>query len=289
MAYEIRELPQTDWPELLHEIPDKPKKLFLAGSLPHKNNKILTVVGSRKYSPYGKEVCESLLEGLKGYPITIVSGLALGIDSIAHKSALKHGLQTIAVPGSGLSPKVLYPKSHVHLAEEITESGGGLLSEFEPDFDATKWSFPQRNRIMAGMSHAVLVVEAEEKSGTLITSRLATEYNREVLTVPGSIFSSQSAGPHMLIRLGATPVTKPEDILEALSIEAEAQSQKEIDMSALSEDEQKIVKTLGQRSLEKDLLIQNSGLEISRAQIALMSLEIKGFIKEISSEISLKF
>lgn len=288
MAYEIKELEKSDWPELLHEIPDPPKKLFLAGSLSRTGNKILTVVGSRKYSPYGKEVCEFLIEGLRGYPITIISGLALGIDSIAHRTAVKHGLQTIAVPGSGLSEKVLYPKSHFSLAHEIIKAGGGLISEFDNSFEATKWSFPQRNRIMAGMSHAVLVIEAEEKSGTLITSRLGTEYNRDVLTVPGSIFASQSSGPHMLIRLGATPVTKPEDILEALNIEVEEKLQKEINTTNLNEDEQKIINVLKQGSQEKDLLIKNSGLETSRTQIALMSLEIKGFITEVQGEIVLK-
>lgn len=290
MAYDIKELAKTDWPELLHEIPDPPKKLFLAGSLPRTKNKILTVVGSRKYSPYGKEVCEFLIEGLTGHPITIVSGLALGTDSIAHRSALKNNIQTIAVPGSGLSPKVLYPRSNFSLAHEILENGGGLLSEFESDFKVNgRWSFPQRNRIMAGMSHAVLVIEAEEKSGTLITSRLATEYNRDVLTVPGSIFASQSSGPHMLIRLGATPVTRPNDILEALNIEVKEKTAKEIDPTNLTEDEQKIIEVLKQGLLEKDLLIKNSQLETSRAQIALMSLEIKGLIKEITGEISLKF
>lgn len=270
---------KDEWPTLLHEIPDAPTKLFAAGSLPTATHKILSVVGSRKYSSYGREVCEFLIEGLRGFPITLVSGLALGIDSIAHRAALRAGLRTVAVPGSGLSPKVLYPASHLHLAEEIVECGGGLLSEFEPDFKATKWSFPQRNRIMAGMSHAVLVIEAEEKSGTLITSRLATEYNRDVLTVPGSIFAKQSAGPHMLIRLGATPVTCPEDILEILGFDAE-KKENHVDIENLTEDEQTIVKLLQENSWQKDVLIKHSELEISRAQIALMSLEMKGIIRD---------
>lgn len=285
MDYSIDKIPQSDWPKLLHEIPDAPKEMFKVGNLPVPDNKILSIVGSRKYSTYGKKVCEYLVQGLRGYPITIVSGLALGIDSIAHRAALKAGLQTIAVPGSGLSPKALYPKSHFGLAREIIENGGGLLSEFEPDFEATKWSFPQRNRIMAGMSHAVLVIEAAEKSGTLITSRLATEYNRDVLTVPGSIFEEQSAGPHMLIKLGAAPVTKPEDILEALDLEFSEPREKEINFEKLSEDEQTIVHILQSGIKDKEDIIKKSNFDVSRTQIILMSLEMKGLIKDESGVI----
>lgn len=285
MDYSIDKIPQSDWPKLLHEIPDAPKEMFKVGNLPVPDNKILSIVGSRKYSTYGKKVCDYLVQGLRGYPITIVSGLALGIDSIAHRAALKAGLQTIAVPGSGLSPKALYPKSHFGLAREIIENGGGLLSEFEPDFEATKWSFPQRNRIMAGMSHAVLVIEAAEKSGTLITSRLATEYNRDVLTVPGSIFEEQSAGPHMLIKLGAAPVTKPEDILEALDLEFSEPREKEINFEKLSEDEQTIVHILQSGIKDKEDIIKKSNFDVSRTQIILMSLEMKGLIKDESGVI----
>src|SRR5574344_927429 len=202
--FEIEILENENIPEMLREIPDCPDKLYIKGKLPSQDSKLLCVVGSRKYTSYGKDVCEKLISGLRGYDITIVSGLALGIDSIAHKTALDSGLKTIAVPGSGLDESVLYPSTHKQLAEKILENGGALISEFEPNFRATPYSFPQRNRIMAGISHAVLVIEAETKSGTLITSKFATEYNRDVLTVPGSIFSKNSEGPNMLIRLGAT-------------------------------------------------------------------------------------
>ena len=148
-----------------------------------------------------------------------MSGLALGIDSIGHRSALKAGLPTVAIPGSGLSDKVLYPHSHRLLAEEIVEKGGCLLTEFPDDYPSYPINFPQRNRIIAGMSHATLVIEAELKSGTLITSKYATEYNRDVLTVPNSIFSKTSEGPHMLLRLGATPITQSSDIVSALGLQ----------------------------------------------------------------------
>ena len=142
-------LTKEQFPELLREITDPPKKLFIKGELPSEEMKFLCVVGSRKYSPYGKEVCRTLIEGLKGYDVVIVSGLALGIDAIAHEAALEVGLTTIAVPGSGLGDKVLHPSTNRNLAKRILDAGGALVSEFEEDFKATYYSFPQRNRIMA--------------------------------------------------------------------------------------------------------------------------------------------
>ena len=187
MKTNIRELFADEIPEWLMEIPEPPKKLYIRGEMPKGDSKFLCVVGSRKHTEYGKEACQKLIAGLRGYDIVVVSGLALGIDGIAHKAALDASLTTIAIPGSGLHPSVLYPSSNRQLAEKIVDSGGALLSEFEPMFRPTLYSFPQRNRIMAGISHAVLIVEAEIKSGTLITSRLATDYNREVMAVPGSV------------------------------------------------------------------------------------------------------
>ncbi len=284
MTFPIKILEPKQFPSLLKEIPDPPKKLFIRGVFPA-SEKFLCVVGARKYSQYGKSVCEELIEGLQGYPIAIVSGLALGIDSIAHRSALKAGLKTVAVPGSGLHDNVLYPSIHKTLAHEILNAGGALISEFEESFRATQWSFPQRNRIMAGMSHAVLVIEAEKKSGTLITSRLATEYNRDVFTVPGSIFSTNSEGPHMLIRLGATPITSPQDLLDALGFKTEEVLPR--NYNDCSEEEKKIISLL-LTPLEKDVLVRKSKMGISEINTILSLLEIKGIIKETFGEIRLK-
>src|SRR5690606_16453534 len=129
-----------------------------------------------------------------------------GIDSVAHRAALESGIQTIAVPGSGLGPDALYPASHASLAHRIVESSGALVSPFPPRTKAAPWTFPTRNRLMAALSHAVLIVEATLQSGTLITAKHAVEFNRDVLAVPGPIFSPQSAGPHLFIRTGATPI-----------------------------------------------------------------------------------
>jgi DNA processing protein len=232
-------------------------------------------------------VTEKLIAGLSGAPIAIVSGLALGIDAIAHRAALKAGLPTIAIPGSGLNPDVLYPHTNQGLAEEIVKANGALLSEFPPDFQATPWGFPQRNRIMAGISHATLVIEATNQSGTLITSRLATEYNRDVLAVPGSIFSANSAGPHILIKLGATPVTESSDILEALSITAAPTASQDTLHQILSPDEEKVASIL-REPLSRDELIRTLALPINKANILLSSMELKGLIQESLGKVHLK-
>src|SRR3989344_5703207 len=174
MADELKSLSPQEFPPLLREISDPPKQLYLRGEMPSFEKKWLAVVGSRAMTTYGKQACKYLLEGLRGYPIVIVSGLAYGVDAEAHKAALDAGLTTVAVPGSGLDWDVLYPRANVGLAREILKAGGALLSEFKPEQKAADYTFPQRNRIMAGLSHATLVIEAKEKSGSLITAKLVT-------------------------------------------------------------------------------------------------------------------
>lgn len=218
MAYPLYQVPSRDAFPNLCEIPEYPETLWVRGSLPEPETRFLTVVGSRAVSEYGKEMCTSLIAGLAGYPISIVSGLALGTDTIAHRAALEHNIHTTVVPGSGITDEVIYPKSNQHLAEEILDAGGSLVTEFTPEFRATRWSFPRRNRIMAGLADAVLMIEAAQKSGTLITARLASEYNRELCTIPHPLPAAHGYGPHLFLRLGATLVTEPDHILEALRI-----------------------------------------------------------------------
>lgn len=277
----IQTLSPHVFPSLLCEIADPPKKLFIRGNLPPADHKYLCIVGSRKYSSYGKEACEKLVAGLAGYPIVIVSGLALGIDTIAHQTALTHNLLTIAIPGSGLNDAVLYPRSNLNLAHTIIKKGGALISEYEPDFQATQWSFPQRNRIMAGMSDAVLIIEAHEQSGTLITARLTADYNRDLLVVPSSIFSQSGQGSNNLLREGGIAVTKPEHILEALHINVtEDKKHNRALYENLSEDERRIVELLSHEPLEKDELIRQIALPTHKANILISALEIKGIIIE---------
>lgn len=284
----IHELLPPDFPELLKEIPDLPTRLRYEGTLPKIDNKLLAVVGSRKYSSYGRETCEAIILGLSDSPVTIVSGLALGIDSVAHRSALRAGLQTIAVPGSGLDRKVLHPHSHVNLANEIVENGGGLISEYDDTMPSGAWAFPRRNRIMAGMCHATLVIEAERKSGTLITSRLATEYNRDVGAVPGPVDSPTSDGPHMLIRLGAALIRDHNDVLELLGLKRKDEAPTLVDMDELSDEEKIFIKIL-ENPCSRDELIRKSKLPIGNASAILSLLEIKGLITEELGEVRKTF
>lgn len=284
----IRELLPSDFPELLKEISDPPAHLRYEGSLPKAGNKLLAIVGSRKYSSYGREACESIVAGLAGAPITIISGLAIGMDAIAHRAALRAGLQTIAIPGSGLDRKVLHPHSHVGLAEEILENGGGLMSEYDDTMPAGVWAFPRRNRIMAGMCHATIVIEAERKSGTLITSRLATEYNREVGCVPGPINSPTSDGPHMLIRLGAALIRDHNDVRELLGLQRKDENPTLVDIEDLS-DEEKIFIAILENPYSRDELIRKSKLDIGTASATLSLLEIKGLITEELGEVRKTF
>src|SRR3989338_3404825 len=217
------------------EMADPPKELYLEGILPNPNEFVyLTVVGSRKMTRYGQEACDFLIHGLAGYPIVIVSGFAIGTDTIAHKSALDTGLPTIAIPGSGLDRAVLHPQSNYRLADHILETDGALLSELPPTAPAGIHTFPRRNRIMAGLSKAILIIEAGEKSGTLITARLALDYNREVGAVPGSILSPQSYGTNQLLRHGATPITTSSDLLEMLGFKPDVNEAKTLDLDLLS-------------------------------------------------------
>jgi DNA processing protein len=284
---EIRKLTKNEFPKALLEIPQPPKNLWVIGELPPENLIYLCIVGSRKFTSYGREACEKIITGLKDYPIVIVSGLAMGIDAIAHQKALAVGLKTLVFPGSGLSPSAMYPKTNVRLAEEIYKNGGCLISEFEPNFKATLWSFPMRNRLMSGISKAILIVEAEEKSGTMITARLATEYNRDVLAVPGSIFSTNSKGTNKLIRAGATPVTCTEDVLEALGFELKKDEEKQRKLFADLLPEEKRVVDFLREPIPRDELIQAMKMPTPKVNAILSVMEIKGLIKEEFGEIKL--
>ena len=280
MADELKLLSPQEFPPLLKEISDPPKQLHVRGEMPSTDCKWLAVVGSRAMTTYGKQAVRHLIEGLRGYPVVVVSGLAYGVDAEAHKAALEAGLTTVAVPGSGLDWNVLYPRANVGLAREILKAGGALLSEFKPEQRATDYTFPQRNRIMAGLSHATLVIEAKEKSGSLITAKLVTEYNRELLVVPGSIFSAESKGTHQFLRLGATAATSPEDILVALGIAKREGPASWAELREdLSPDELRVFEII-HSPVSRDELISELELPITEANVLLSTMEIKGLIVE---------
>lgn len=275
--FSIKHLETELFPSLLKEIPQPPKQLNYRGALPPTDIQLISVVGSRRYTTYGQQVVEKLIGGLAGYPIGIVSGLALGIDSIAHEEALRAGLYTLAIPGGGIDDSVIYPARHKPLARRILDSGGCLLSEYEPTFKATTWSFPERNRLVCGISKATLVVEAGERSGSLITARLCVDYNRELLVVPGSIFSENSRGTHQFLKLGATPVTSTKDILEVLQLpEYLPQTSTPSD---LSPKEEEILAAL-HNPTDKDTLLRGLSFSIAEAVPILMQMELNGLIIE---------
>ncbi|MDO8513995.1 MAG: DNA-processing protein DprA [bacterium] len=276
----LKLLSPADFPPLLREIPDAPKQLCMRGEWPSFEKKWLAVVGSRAMSTYGKQACRHLIEGLRGYPIVIVSGLAYGVDAEAHRCALDAGLTTVGVPGSGLDWNVVYPKANVGLAREILKAGGALISEEKPDAKTMDYMFPKRNRIMAGLSHATLIIEAKEKSGSLITAKLVTEYNRDLLVVPGSIFSAESKGTHQFLRLGATAATSAEDILVALGIAKREGPASWAELrDDLSPDELRVFEII-HSPVSRDELITELELPISEANVLLSTMEIKGLIVE---------
>ncbi len=270
-----------EWPELLCEIPEKakPKELFVRGTLPPKDALIVSVVGTRKPTLYGRDSAEEIASTLARRGIIIASGMALGVDTIAHKSALAAGTPTLAILGNGLSEKVTYPRENIALSREIVAAGGALISEYSEDQKPELWTFPQRNRIIAGIAKAVVVIEAGEKSGALITARFAVDYNREVLALPGQIKNSQSQGTNSLIKRGAIPITSPNDILEALGLETE------IDKSgvaiAASPDEEKILSVLDEE-LGLDDIIRRTRLAPHVVLATTTALELRGIIKSSS-------
>lgn len=276
---EIRELAREEWPAQLAEIPQPPKRLWLRGALPPVGHKLLTVVGSRAMTRYGQEACEKLIAGLAGYPISIVSGLALGVDTCAHKAALNAGLHTLALPGSGLGDDILYPRSNRAFAKEMVEKGGGLLAEYPPDKASMVHFFPERNRLMVGLADAVLVIEAGPKSGTLITARLASEYNRDLLCVPHRIGDPHSFASHLFIRLGAALVCEPLHILEALGIPPRESGERGAAPTDLEDTENEIWNMLDEPKTRDEILRAGSA-GAGELLTALVSLELRGLIRE---------
>jgi DNA processing protein len=276
---EIRELTREEWPAQLLEIPQLPKKLWMRGTLPPEGHKLLTVVGSRAMTSYGQAACTNLITGLAGYPISIVSGLALGVDACAHRAALAAGLHTISIPGSGLDDSVISPRTNFGLAKEILASGGALVSEQEPMHKPRLGEFPSRNRLMVGLSDAVLIVEASNKSGTLITARLASEYNRDLLCIPHRIADPHAFGPHLFIRLGAALVSEPLHILEALSIAPREGAATGIAPSDL-EDAELVIWDMLDEPKTRDEILRSAGVPAGEALTALVALELRGLVKE---------
>jgi DNA processing protein len=275
--FPIQEINPIDSFPYLSEIPQKPKRLYMRGTLEEaKHKKVVAIVGSRACTSYGINVCKKLIEGLRGYNVVIISGLALGIDAFVHKFALEAGLTTLAFPGSGLGWNTIHPATNRGLAKEILNSRGALISEYPEETRGAIWTFPQRNRIVAGVADMIVVIEAPEKSGALITARLGTEYNKIVGAVPGGIYGDSSKGTNWLIKLGAVPITSSEDILRELGLEVKDVP---VSPSLINEQESKILGALTEPKT-RDRLIEELGIEPAEANIVFSTLEIKGLIKE---------
>lgn len=279
MSFPLRQLRPADFPPLLQEVPDKPSSLYIRGELPEPTLKRLCVVGSRACSVYARRETARLIAGLAQHRVAILSGLALGIDAEAHKAALDAGLPTVAILPSSCDDSSIYPSTNRALAQRILLSGGALISEHAPKHKPRLFDFPGRNRIMAGMSDAVLIAEASEKSGTLITARLAMDYNREVLAVPHEIGKVSGAGGNRLIREGAALVRDSADILEVLGLKTSEKPEQLALPSDLTPEETALLQVLSE-AYARDELIDESGLSAQETNVALSSLLIRGLIVE---------
>jgi DNA processing protein len=291
MRAEIKKIEKADFHKHnflapLLEISQCPTHLFYKGNIPEKKDgvKIISFVGSRKCTTYGKEVTKFLINNLPKDKVMIVSGLAVGIDSMSHEMAILNNIKTIAFPGSGLGDTSIYPQSNVKLAKKIFDNSGALFSEWEEDQKSQTYFFPARNRLMAAVSDLVIVIEAQEKSGSQITARLGLEYNKEVAIVPGSIFSSYSRGTLNLLKDGAHPITSADDICSILGIKTGETGKLDLKNSSFT-DEEKIILEMLESPMGKDEIIEGSGLDIDQVLSTLISLESRGIIVDQFGEI----
>lgn len=272
----------SEYPPLLKEIHDPPLCLFVRGTLQNIQYPF-AIVGTRKCTFYGKQITEEVIKNLVACNMTIVSGLALGIDGVSHEATLKHSGRTIAVLGSGVDQNTIYPGEHRHLAEKIISQGGAVISEYPPYTKGTPYSFPRRNRIIAGMSLGTLVIEAQASSGSLITAQCALEYNRDVFAVPQNITSPTAAGPNNLIKMGARVVTESQDILDIFGLQKPTEPEAET-MKGENSEETLILQALSREPTHIDALLKNTPLPMTSIMSTLTLLEIKGKVRNLGSQ-----
>lgn len=270
-----------EYPQRLKLIHDPPDHLDILGEIKPEDDLALAVVGTRKFTSYGREVTEKIVGELVAAGLTIVSGLARGIDTIAHEVALNAGGRTIAVLGSGI--KVIYPPENKELFDKITKNGA-IVSEFPAEAEPAYFTFPRRNRIISGLCLGTLVIEGAQDSGTLITAKEALDQGREVFAVPGSIFSRVSFAPHELIRHGAHLIISAADILEILDIEARSKMQEAGRKFSDSEEERALLEILESGPKHIDELVRESGLSAASVGAVLAMMEIKGWVKNMGKQ-----
>lgn len=269
----------ADYPRYLREVPMAPPVLYMRGELLSADEWAIAVVGTRRLTAYGRQVARELTLGLARSGITVISGLARGIDSLAHKTAIEAGGRTIAVLGSGLNQ--IYPPENRRLAEQIVAGHGALISEYALDTPPDARNFPPRNRIISGLSLGTIVVEAGERSGALITASFALEQNREVFAVPGPVTSKASKGTNRLIQEGAKLVTSIEDVLEELNLTQATQQQAVQLFMPESAEEALLLRHLVDEPTHVDELSRQSGLPTALVSSTLTLMEMKGMVQQV--------
>jgi len=272
----------NDYPESLKKIPETPKILHYKGEFVKKGEICFAIVGTRRPSSYGQQATLQITKELANAGLTIVSGMAPGIDTFSHKACVEIKKRTIAVLGTGLDEENIYPQQNLELAKKIIENGGCLISESPPGTHGSKFTFPRRNRIISGLSLGVLIVEAKEKSGSLITAKYAKLHHKKLFAVPGPIFSSNSKGPNKLIKEGAQLIENADDILEVLNI-APQKIKKEF--FAENETEKLILDTLKEESLYIDNIIEKTKLNAPLVASTLALMEISGKIRNLGGNV----
>lgn len=268
----------SDYPRRLKEINQSPPVLFIKGSINVEDDWAVAVVGTRRVTPYGRQVTAEIAGFLAQNGVSVISGLARGVDAIAHQTALRTGGRTIAVLGSGVD--VIYPPEHRKLAGEISEQGA-LVSDYPLGTQPDGVNFPPRNRIISGLSLATVVVEAGETSGALITAKFAVDQGRDVFAVPGSILTPQSEGTNRLIEQGARPLLKMTEILEVLKLEQIPEKQAVRKSIPLSEHENQLMEQLSQEPVHIDELCGLTGLPIHDVSATLTMMELKGLVSHV--------
>ena len=286
MSWPIKQIGAGEevYPKLLSQIHDFPKKLYCRGNTSLLNSSCFAVVGTRKLTSYGKETAQQIVRDLANNGFTVVSGLALGIDAIAHQTTLDCGGKTIAVLGGGVGDKNIGPRTNFTLAQNILKNDGLLVSEYSDEEKIFASNFAVRDRIISGLSLGVLVVEADEKSGALITAKCALDQNRDVFAVPGSVLSPRSAGPNSLIQSGAKLVMNAYDIINEYHENLQLFSDKKKSILTKNPTEKKIVNLLDEHGiLFVDDIIRMSGMETPAISVSLSMLEIRGIIKNLGN------
>lgn len=266
------------YPQRLKQIDQPPPVLYERGALSDEDTWAVAVVGTRRVSAYGRQVAEELASFLANHGVTVVSGLARGVDAIAHQSALRSGGRTVAVLGSGVDR--IYPPEHAQLAAKIISSGA-ILSDYAPGTAPEAANFPPRNRIISGLSMATVVVEAGETSGALITAQFALDQGREVFAVPGTILAAQSMGTNRLIAQGAHPLLSPQDLLDVLNLGRVTEQRQVRKILPGNETEAQLLAVLTHEPMHMDEIRNQTGLPIERVSSALVMMELKGMVRQV--------